>query len=292
MTSSYTLIDTYPAFLAYWERARHQTIDVQLENWAEGYMVAWPELLRLQLDSYAKDGEDWRQVAEEHVFPGLEMRTPVMRVARENLRAVCGPLWERAQDALGLDFPITFVIYVGIGCGAGWAAEYDGLPAVLFGLENIAEEGWQERNVLEGLLAHEIGHLAHFSWRDEARIPRGEGPYWQLYSEGFAQYCEHHVLGEPSWHMAVDLGEDWLVWCRENRSWLAREFLRAVKAGEMMRPFFGSWYDIQGYKQTGYYLGQELVRPLVERIGLKSAALLEQFEVVMVEALEDLAGGK
>jgi len=198
------------------------------------------------------------------------------------------PLRERAQAALGIDFQITFVVYVGIGCGAGWAAEYAGDPAVLLGLENIAEEGWQERYVLEGLLAHEIGHLAHFRWRDAHGIERGEGPWWQLYSEGFAQCCEHRALGCESWHMAAGLGEDWLDWCRRGEVMLAGEFLRVVETGESLRPFFGSWYDIQGYKQSGYYLGHEVVKMAIEERGLRETAILVDYEDIIRQMLERL----
>lgn len=46
----------------------------------------------------------------------------------------------KASKKIGLDFSITLVIYVGIGCGAGWATTYNRQPAILLGLENIAEE--------------------------------------------------------------------------------------------------------------------------------------------------------
>jgi hypothetical protein len=289
MTPTCTLIDCYPAFLEYWERASHLTIDAQIEAWAKVYMFEWPELLKLQIENYEQEGEDWRLIAREHVFYDLGDRLPAMRIAHGNLLELCEPLCRRAYSALGLEFQIAFLIYVGIGCGAGWAAEYKGDPAVLLGLENIAEEGWQSRSALEGLLAHEIGHLAHFHWRNAAGLRRGDSTWWQLYSEGFAQYCEHRVLGRETWHMAAIYGEDWLNWCRENRAWLANEFLRTLQTGGALRPFFGSWYQLRGYKQTGYFLGHEIVKSLVVKKGLRQTALLADVEIVMQEAIEELA---
>ena len=53
----------------------------------------------------------------------------------------------------GIDFPITFVIHVGIGCGAGWATRFRGRPAVLFGLENATEVGWRDATTLTALVS-------------------------------------------------------------------------------------------------------------------------------------------
>lgn len=157
------------------------------------------------------------------------------------------------------------VIYVGLGCGAGWVNEYDGKPAILFGLENIAEEGWQRQETLEGLMAHELGHLIHFEWRKQADVPVEDTYWWQLYTEGFAQYCEGIILGKRSWHMQSDSKNQWQRWCQEHLNWLASKFLRRVDQSEDMRPFFGSWFDLRGQKETGYYLGHELIRRLQEK---------------------------
>lgn len=164
---------------------------------------------------------------------------------------------------------------MGIGCGAGWATTYEGKPAVLFGLENVAQEGWQSRETLQGLMAHELGHLTHFHWREQAGLaPDQDGPWWQLYSEGFAQWCEH-LLHDRRWHMQGGAGTPWQDWCGDNLGWLAAEFLRRVDADRDLRPFFGSWHDLRGYKQTGYFLGHELIKILQARAPLREVALLQ-----------------
>ena len=291
MTSTYTLIDTFPEFELFWERAQHLSLDDQISAWANNYMSSWPELLQIQIENYEDDGYQWQAIAREHVFPDLDARYRRMETAHMNLLKICEPLWQQVGRRLALEFPLTYVIYVGIGCGAGWAAEYQGNPAVLLGLENIAQEGWQGRDALEGLLAHEIGHLAHFYWRDSAGIGRGEGPWWDLYSEGFAQYCEHFILGTETWHMAADAGSEWLDWCRANTRWLAEEYLRAVEADEPLQPFFGSWYDLKGFKQTGYFLGHEVVRIMVESQSLNQVGVLGNLGKNIRNALERLAKG-
>ena len=70
----------------------------------------------------------------------------------------------------------------------------------------------------------------------------------------------------------------WREWCQDNLGWLASEFLRRADQGEHMRPFFGSWFDLRGRKQTGYLLGHELVKKLQEQMGMREIALLTDVE--------------
>lgn len=284
------VLDTFPAFLTYWQESSGEDIETQIEMWADDYMASWPELLTKQQDDYAAQGEDWRQVAMEKVFPLLAERLPSMREAHERLRPLSQSVFDQAQERLGFDLDVTILIYVGIGCGAGWVTTYAGQPAILMGLENIAEEGWTDAETLAGLLAHEIGHVVHFYWMEENGRAIGEGPWHQLYVEGVAQYMEHLVLGRDTWHM-IGGSSDWLTWCEAHLSWLADEFLRVVAAGESVRPFFGSWFDIRGYKQTGYFLGCELIHRLAARLSLHEIALLPGVEVTLRSELENLTSG-
>ena len=282
------LIDTFPAFLAFWEKAQHQSIDAQIQGWASTYLAQWPELLEKQILAYSEEGDDWRQVASERVIPFWSERLPSMRRAHQNLLKVCKPVYKRAQEALGFQQALTFVIYVGIGCGAGWATTYQDNRAILFGLENIAEEGWDGAAVLNGLIGHEIGHLWHFDQRSGAGLPEKNGPWWQLYTEGLAQRCEFVIAGRDSWHMGSQ-SDEWLRWCRRQKGWLAREFLRVVEEGDDIRIFFGSWCDVRGHKQTGYFLGHEAVRRLEEQMTLAEIARIKDVEAVFSDVVKAIA---
>jgi hypothetical protein len=290
MVSRVTLIDAWPPFPLFWERVRGLPIAEQIDAWASDYMAPWPELLEKQQADYASEGENWRNIAEKFVFPYLDERLPAMGRAHDCLLEDSEAITLRAQETLGLSVDVVLVIYVGIGCGAGWVDRYAGSPAVLFGLENIAEEGWDDPAILTGLIAHEIGHLAHFYWLEIENRPRGKGPWWQLYSEGFAQRCEHQVLGRESWHMAANDAEgDWVAWCSAKLPWLAAEFLRTVDAGESVRPFFGSWFQIAGRKQTGYFLGHEIIRRLEAHMTMREIALMDGVDGRIRSELEQLS---
>ena len=282
------VVDAFPAFLELWPAVRHESVDQQITSWEKGTMAGWPELLAKQQGCYAEDGEDWRQVARDMVFPHLAERLAGMEEAHGHLVSLVEPVYARAQQVLGFDSDMVAVVYAGIGCGAGWVTTYQGMPAILFGLENAAEEGWTGREVLTGLVAHEIGHVAHHHWRQQQGLPNGSGPWWQLYCEGFAQRCEHLIRGRDSWHMACQM-EGWHDWCQTNEGWLATDYLRAVDAGDSLRPFFGSWYDVQGWKQTGYYLGHRVLQRLEASMDLHQIALLDEVGPLIRRELECVA---
>ena len=124
----------------------------------------------------------------------------------------------------------------------------------------------------------EVNHLLHNQIRRQKGEASESGPWWQLYCEGFAQYCESLILGEISWHQVMGADENWLNWCQDNRSWLATEFIRRVDAGEKVRSFFGSWYEIHGKPQTGYYLGWVIIKELDSDLDLEKIASPENAE--------------
>ena len=213
------------------------------------------------------------------MFPFLRDRLPAINEARTGLLDLCAPVYSKARKALVYNLDITFVLYVGIGCGAGWGTSFQSMPAVLFGLEMIAECGWSRPATIAGLIAHEIGHLVHKHWREKHGKTSGSGPWWDLYSEGFAQRCEHIVHGKETWHESVGINDpDWVDWCRKHKAWLAAEFIRTVREGRSVRPFFGSWFDIRGRRQCGYFLGHEMIKELEASATLKEIALIEDAE--------------
>ncbi|MGQ9854755.1 MAG: hypothetical protein ACUVTG_15310 [Candidatus Oleimicrobiaceae bacterium] len=283
-------IDTFPAFLSYWARVQDKPLDEQINRWAMEYMSAWPELLAKQVEDYSTQNLDWRQVARERVFPHISERLSAMQKAHQNLPVVIDQIHVKAQQILDFDSPAIFVIYVGIGCGAGWATRFRGLPAILFGLEQIAECGWSDPESLKGLVAHEIGHLVHSEWRAQDGKPMESGPWWQLYEEGFAQYCEALIVGAENWHQAGG-DKDWVNWCQSHKGWLAAEFIKTVDSGGPVSAFFGSWFEIRGKRETGYFLGYEVIKELGNRWSLKEIARLEHVETHLRPVLEGMAAG-
>lgn len=257
------IVDTYPDFLSCWNAAGAISVDEKLQKWRLEYMKKYPGLLQKQLEDYESHGFNWKEEARENVFPYLEERLPEMEEARKHLLDVLPAVYNRACGFFKLNPKIIAYIYVGIGCGAGWSTSLDDKPALLFGLENIAECRWNDKRSIEGLVAHESGHLFHEIIRKNTDLPLKNGPFWRLYKEGVAKWSESKLLNRESWYEAEGLNDpEWLSWCRENLDWLAEEFLRRVEQEEPVKQFFGSWYDLKSWKQTGYFLGYRAVLQL------------------------------
>ncbi len=275
---SLQIIDTYPDFRSCWKDTDELPVKYKLEKWLNEYMEGYPALLEKQVEDYESKGFDWRKESKEKVFPDLEERLPRMEEARENLLELIPEIHDRARKFFELDPEISIVIYVGIGCGAGWSTEFKGKSALLFGLENIAECDWTDHRSLEGLTAHELSHLFHERIREASDLPIREGPFWRLYKEGVAKWSEFKILDRESWYEARGLNDSsWLNWCREHKAWLGEEFLRTVEEEESTDKFFGSWYDLRGWKQTGYFLGYQTLSHL------QTSKNLSKFELLKIQ---------
>ena len=266
------VVDMFSDFESCWEEMRNKDAEGRLEVWLKKYMSKYPELLRLQVECY--EGANWRSIAVERVFSRIEELMPAIAVAHRNSLRATREAYYLVSEFWGGAFDVVFVIYVGIGCGAGWATEYGGKYAVLLGLEMIAELGWQSLKKLRGLAVHELSHVVHMALRGLS--PRDfealeKDPYFLLYSEGFATRCEHIILGEM-WRIAPD--PSWVKWCRDNLSLLASEYLSRASKGEPVNDFYGSWLSIKGRSQTGYFLGHEFIRNLESEMGIREIARL------------------
>jgi hypothetical protein len=277
----YEVLDTFPAFERFWKSSASLPPAERVDGWRREYLSPWPELWRMQAEDYRGNGVDWRSVARRRVFPTIERMLPAMRRSRAGILRAIPIATRRVRTRLGADFRVTFVIHVGIGCGAGWATTFRGAPAVLFGLENAAELQWADPTTSVALVEHELAHLAHDHWRHQAKVQalaRHRGPWWRLYEEGFATRCEIRLGGIGS-HHSTSRTEDWLGWCGENRSKLASLFLRAATSPASIRRFFGSWYRVEGHIETGYFLGAEVIRDWESRFSLREIACMSADQV-------------
>ena len=244
--------------------------------WEGFYREKYPELFRKQVEDYKLMGQDWKGIARVRVFPGLATWLPVMEAARERLPRIWERVLKRAAGVLGFRDKVLGVIHVGIGCGAGWATDYEGKPAVLFGLEMIAELGWHTPERLEGLAAHELGHVIHRAWRGEDIEPLEERAAGLLYTEGFAQRLEGLILGRESFHQAPS--PEWITRCRKSLPEIAQAYLTRMNGGDV-RGFFGSWFDYRGTKYTGYFLGYRFIRRLEGERSLREITHLSRKDI-------------
>ncbi len=278
---TYKVEDFIPAFHLFWQTWSYTPINVQIEQWANQYSVKFPELYEKLTASYQTEGMDWREIAQTHVFPLFPQAVDHFDAIGTQLKQIIPWVYDRLIPVFNVDFDICFLFYVGIGVGAGWATTYKQIPAVLFGIENVVECGWLDKESLQALTAHEVGHLVHQYWRRSHHLPvEYLNPFWQLYEEGFAMRCEHKIMTFDSWHES-GVHENWTSSCETHIRSLARHFLNAADNREEMRRFFGSWYEIDGLSQTGYFLGHEIIRLWEQTQSLYEIAVMELPDIII-----------
>ncbi|MGB9824739.1 MAG: hypothetical protein ACPLN0_01740 [Candidatus Hydrothermia bacterium] len=253
------LIETYPSFRKIW--------DGSVESWLE-YINEYPELFEKIVRDFERNKLDFRK------YTGvlLKRNATELELAYNSLLNTFPKVERKIQQYFEIN-NYNIVIYVGLENGAGWVTEFMGKPSLLFGLEAISELRWYEK--LQGLIAHEFGHLVHWHLRGENIEKFENEPIFCLYVEGFAQRIEDLIMGRP-WHVEE---EGWFNWCEENEAILKREFLRRIKEREALNPFFGYWYELFGKRFTGYYLGYKFILWLEEQHTLEEIAKLREEDI-------------
>lgn len=286
------IIDTFPAFRQRWSASSPSSVE-QIESTWSGYIHDYPTLWEKQLDCYKDEPSDWQSTARERVFPLLRGNFALIETAHRNLQQAIPEVLVLARQLLPLEADIVFLIYVGIGCGAGWATTYEDHPAVLLGLEKIAECRWQTVDLLRSLVSHEYGHLY------QSLVARNSGPakirqqLQMLFEEGFAQRVDHLLTGAEGWSLCRAINDNgWPQWCHSNRGRLAAKFLQLVEADQPVNSFFGDWLDVDGRKQVGYFLGHELITSLEANMKLEQIACMDQVEGNAIRFLERCIRGE
>ncbi|MGC8514563.1 MAG: hypothetical protein ACP5OC_00315 [Thermoplasmata archaeon] len=144
---------------------------------------------------------------------------------------------------------------------------------------------------MKGLILHEAGHVFQEIVRKEKKLSYGVGPIWHLYEEGFAEYFESLLLNSEEWHQS--LGQPgWSRWCEDHIQYLSKLFLKDVKEIDKTSRFFGSWYDIEGWKETGYYLGYRILKQLGLPLSDLASLTSHEIETKLSQILAEFASFK
>lgn len=248
----------------------------RLEHWFE-HMANHPLVRRACIEDYEEAGLDWRQVALEKVFSRHDDWLERMKTAHRHLQVIIpetlAVLPERTK--LPRTEGVTY-LYHGLGNGAGWVREIDARPAMLFGIEKIAELGWHEEARIESLVAHEYTHLTHAASRGMSPAAFNElaetNALFRLYAEGVATYVENLFHGRRK------TAERWFAACTKKTAVLKERFLGSLQA-EGTEAFYGDWHEVEGLHDVGYFLGLIFVEGLLEEMSFLDLARLETAHV-------------
>lgn len=282
------LIDTFTGFSNVWKAVADRDVETQLNAWQEYYSKKYPFIYDLIVNDYEADKADWRTIARDRIFPLIGKKFDEIILAHAVAEDTILEVQELVSDMIKDKMRPIYIIIIGLGNGAGWAAALHDKPAVIIGLENVVDLGWHTKDAMKGLILHEVGHIYQRMARLDNMQTQGTGPFWRLYEEGFAQYFEYNILGSKKAHQSTGQ-KGWEKWCSKNLKYLARRFLSDIGSQKGTRNFFASWYNIDGWKETGYFLGEYIMEKL--KLPIQKAACIESERIneVFKKRLERLS---
>lgn len=244
-------------------------------TWFSAMSVA-PTLRDLCIQDYLSAGEDWVQIAHQTVFTRTHQDYVRMRRIHERLKALIPELHATLHAFYPFPKTIKWVLYHGLGNGAGWSTTYQGAPAILCGIDKIAALDWSSDEELLRLCAHEYAHVVHAHLRGPLLPPHTpeHHPVLRLYVEGFASYYETFIAALP------DRLTRWEKQCALIFDDLKRMYAQALVSNPAMcAKFFGDWTLIYELPDTGYYLGKQWVKALAQTYDFDTLARLPYDEL-------------
>lgn len=240
------------------------------------YINRYPLLATKLRDKIRKDGIA-HETLMSNVFLPLLAKISRIETAREVALATIKTI-EYKLASYPID-DLQLVLYIGNGNGAGWYTEYDGKPSILIGMENVLILGWDKKEQMTCLLAHEIGHYVDDRYRvdqEEISGDKGNHALEMLYKEGYAQYFESIVLGDNRfWELEED-NEGVSEFVTNNLSEICAEYLDRARSNKPVKDFYGSWYSWRGFRQIGYYLGYLFMVHLLKEFSLEDIAKMDR----------------
>ncbi len=236
------------------------------KSW-ERYMAHFPQEMKQMIEEDCREYDFKTQVLP--VVQSALQHPQKIQEARCSFQKVTSRLEKKIEEQFGT-LDCTVILYLGLCSGAGWATDLEGKPTVLLGIEKIIELNWQSEQEMQALIYHEIGHLWHFSKRNQP--PMQTKQLEQLYQEGMAMRFEQLICGDLSYYHQDKDG--WLDWCVQKENQIKSEYASRIQNKESVQDFFGDWCSYQGRSDVGYFLGNRFVQFLCSRFSLEQAANL------------------
>ena len=204
--------------------------------------------------------KDFLPVLNE-VYADEEGRNKAIRA----FHIVTDHLNERIIEKFGRTVDTNLALYLGLCNGAGWVTRLNNESTVLLGIEKIIELKWYDVDSMNGLIIHEMGHV----YQDQYGILHRQFEtlqdqfLWQMFTEGIAMVFEQEVVGDSDYFHQYD--NNWREWCHEHINHIKQSFYNDLHTmtNENQR-YFGDWVSFEDHGDTGYYLGADFVRFVLE----------------------------
>ena len=242
-------------------------------NYYEMYFQQHPDVFDFYFQFHCKNKEEkLNKALLQHPNKLLEMKDVTEKLAR-NIEEITTK-YEKMFNVIITD---EVHIFVGLG-GSNAYTTYKEKPGVAFCIERITSE----ETGLRTLIAHEFGHVIHHSLTLRVGVKEGDidwqSPSTWLIQEGIAIYLSTQVVeAEQDVYFAFQRDEEWLVFAEENKEGIIAKFQKDLVESSS-HEVYKEWFSINGgehfgYTRLAYYIGYEMVRTLVKRIGIEQTIL-------------------
>lgn len=287
---SFAIHDLMPEFWRFWDAARNQPIEKQMQLWQEVYVRPHQAVFDdLAIPCKPEFETEW---AKSSYFPNLPKITPAMRAVSNQLQEQIHPAAQRFLETFPDMHWVGDIYIMASGyCFNGRAQKIGGRSAILFGIDTIVS--LNQGNQIPHL-HHELFHRYHHQFFDYE--PSSGYPLWtSLWTEGLAVYVSEQLNPSASERdlSMVPLGMVAQVNGRQRE--LAADFLKRCDSTSEKDAtiYFNDANSKDSFvpPRAGYELGVLVVRKLAKRYSLKAMAHWSQQQAKprVLQALREIA---
>lgn len=250
------ILDTTPEFEAFARKAALESRIVRESLWRKMYEQTHQKVLEA---FYEGPGSRSGLAAVMRELSRVRERTreaaPIVTEAIEEVDDAVRAVLEMESEPAPLH-----VLMVGTFSANAAVGRLNGDVAVFHCLE-----WYQTPEGAKVLAAHETTHARH---ELIAAPPEDEDALWTLFAEGLAVQASRRVVPdrpeeEYFWYGHAGF-EDWLEWCRQNRTGLLEQFRDLLDDPGTPDLFFGSG-RIEGFWRVGFFIADDIVGRLRKR---------------------------
>lgn len=246
-----------------------------LDKWLD-HIKKYPLLKTYCIEDYS-DG--WKEIALKRVFTYDESIFLRMKKVAILLHQIIEHIQSKAKAFFDCEeiADIDWIIYHGLGNGAGGYTRLGSKNVILFGLEKIVDLKWDNEKKLNDLVAHEYSHYIHEAMRGsslESHQDFQTDMIYRMYVEGLATFGERIMYGR---HKSMS---DWYIKCLEKESLLKLRFNRLLRdeSNDLLH-FFGDWYPVENLIEAGYFLGMRMIEKWLKTSSIKKIMKAPYIEI-------------
>lgn len=262
--------NSIPDFLALYESKKEfELLDL------ESYINSYPEVYEQYFPIHCPKTEvRLRAAIKKYPATIVDIRT-----ISQKLPIIIEEIETQYSNAYFLDLNIGYKLIVGT-YGSNAFVTRTTQREIYFAVEKLSSK----TDHLKVIVAHEIGHVAHFSFATQKEMDLTKVDWMHglttLYTEGAATYLSRKIvpgLNNSVYFTYDDDGDLWVNCFEENKPEVKQRFLEDASSGwdmtkekEWFRLSGGSYF---GHNRLGYLLGTDYIEHLVGRVGEDEALL-------------------